>query len=181
MTKNDLVNSLGTIAKSGTKSFLENIKAGNTDSSNMLIGQFGVGFYSVFLVSDSVSVITKNNNDTQQVWQCNNRGDYTISEDPRGDTLGRGTQLILHLKEEAQEYLEEDTLRNLVKKYSEFITFPIYLWTSHEEEKEVPLTEEELKAQQEEQKKEEEESVSLDEEKEGEEEETEEGNFSLMN
>jgi len=176
MTKNDLVTSLGTIAKSGTKNFLEQIKIANTESSNMLIGQFGVGFYSVFLVSDRVTVISKHNNDTQHVWQCDNRGEFTVAEDPRGNTLGRGTQLILHLKEEAKEFLEEDTLRKLVKKYSEFITFPIYLWTSHEEDKEVPLTEEELKAQEEAQKKkeEEEEKISLDEKKEEEEEEEEE-------
>jgi heat shock protein beta len=177
MTKNELVTNLGTIAKSGTKVFLEQIKA--SQDNNMLIGQFGVGFYSVFLVADKVTVISKHNNDTQSVWQCDTRGEFYVSEDPRGNTLGRGTQLVLQMKEDAWDFLEEDTLRGLVKKYSEFITFPIYLYTSHEEEKEVPMTPEEIKEEEEKEgkdtkKEEEEEKVSLDEEKEEQEEQKEE-------
>lgn len=157
--------------------FLEQIKA--SQDNNMLIGQFGVGFYSVFLVADKVTVISKHNNDTQSVWQCDTRGEFYVSEDPRGNTLGRGTQLVLQMKEDAWDFLEEDALRGLVKKYSEFITFPIYLYTSHEEEKEVPMTPEEIKEEEEKEgkdtkKEEEEEKVSLDEEKEEQEEQKEE-------
>src|SRR5690348_1911161 len=117
--------------------------AGGSDTSN-LIGQFGVGFYSAFLVADTVTVVSKHNSDKQNVWQSDASGDFVISEDPRGTTLGRGTEIILHLKDDALDYLDPATLKQLVTKYSEFINFPIYLWSSHEEEKEVPLTPEEI-------------------------------------
>jgi heat shock protein beta len=153
MTKEDFKNNLGTIAKSGTTEFLQRYK---TSKDSNLIGQFGVGFYSAFLVSDTVTVISKHNNDKQHVWQSDAHGTFSIGEDPRGNTLKRGTEIILHIKEDSDEYLDQDKLRNLVKKYSEFIDFPIYLWSSYEEEKEVPITEGE--------KTEEEEKVNLDEE-----------------
>eukprot|EP01117_Protostelium_nocturnum_P020377 TRINITY_DN912_c0_g1_i1.p1 TRINITY_DN912_c0_g1~~TRINITY_DN912_c0_g1_i1.p1 ORF type:complete len:851 (-),score=359.68 TRINITY_DN912_c0_g1_i1:132-2684(-) len=162
MTKEDLVNHLGTIAKSGTTEFLKNLK--DTSNSN-LIGQFGVGFYSVYLVADNVTVISKNNNDVQQVWQSDAQSTFTISEDPRGNTLGRGTSLVLHIKKGEEQFLQPATLSNLLKKYSEFINFPIFLWTEKDEEVEVPLTEEEL----EEKKKERDEKKEKEGEAEGEE------------
>jgi heat shock protein 90kDa beta len=138
MTKSDLINNLGTIAKSGTAAFAEQLasananagSAGSADSMN-LIGQFGVGFYSAYLAADRVRVTTKNNNDaTQWIWESNADGTFTIAEDPAGNTLGRGTAITLYLKEDAVEYASEETLKKLIKKYSEFITFPIYLQVS---------------------------------------------------
>jgi len=126
MTRNDLVQNLGTIAKSGTADFLNALENNSADVG--LIGQFGVGFYSVFLVADTVQVISKHEDDVQHIWQSNAIDDFTVSVDPRGNTLGRGTQVILHLKEEASEYLEPSRLKALIRKYSEFINFPIYLW-----------------------------------------------------
>eukprot|EP00019_Armaparvus_languidus_P008211 CAMPEP_0168589434 /NCGR_PEP_ID=MMETSP0420-20121227/6010_1 /TAXON_ID=498008 /ORGANISM="Pessonella sp." /LENGTH=795 /DNA_ID=CAMNT_0008624981 /DNA_START=45 /DNA_END=2432 /DNA_ORIENTATION=+ len=144
MTRQDMINNLGTIAQSGTKEFLKKFQE---YSDSNLIGQFGVGFYSVFLVADSVTVVSKHNDDKQQVWQSTADGSFTVSEDPRGNTLGRGTQIIIHLKEDATEYARVDTLKRLVGKYSEFINFPIKLWDSREEEKEVAMNEEELAEQ----------------------------------
>jgi len=162
MTREDLVKNLGTIAQSGTTDFLNDYTGANGDTS--LIGQFGVGFYSAFLVADVVTVTSKHNNDTQHIWRSDARGAFTVTEDPRGNTLGRGTSITLHIKEEATEFLEQDTIKNLVKKYSEFINFPIYLWSSHEEDREVPLTEEELRAEKE-KAEDEVEEIQLDEEK----------------
>jgi len=160
MTRENLINNLGTIAKSGTLEFMEKFKQG--DNVN-LIGQFGVGFYSAFLVADEVTVITKHNEDSKQwVWRSDSQGQYTITEDPRGVTLGRGTQIVLHLKEDALEFANQDTLRALVKKYSEFINFPIYLWASSEESKDVPLTEEEIEAELAKKKEDDTEDVNLD-------------------
>ncbi|XP_063239541.1 endoplasmin [Bacillus rossius redtenbacheri] len=131
MTRADLTNNLGTIAKSGTADFL--VKMGEDEKAREdlhdMIGQFGVGFYSAFLVADEVVVTSKNNNDKQHVWQSD-ASSFKVAEDPRGDTLGRGTRVSLHLKEEALDFLEQDTLRNLVRKYSQFINFPISLWSS---------------------------------------------------
>jgi len=144
MTKAELISNLGTIAHSGTKDFLKKFSE-YTDSN--LIGQFGVGFYSVFLVADSVTVITKHNDDVQYVWQSTADGSFTVSPDPRGNTLGRGTQIVIHLKEDANEYAKVDTLKRLVAKYSEFINFPISVWASHDETKQVPMNDEELAEQ----------------------------------
>lgn len=127
MTAEDLVSKLGKIAASGTKEFMESMKA---EDANSLIGQFGVGFYSVFLVAEHVTVVSKNNADDQYVWMSDASNEYTLAKDPRGNTLGRGTQIIMKLKEDALEFLDVDTLRNLIKKYSGFIGYPIYLWSS---------------------------------------------------
>eukprot|EP01135_Chromosphaera_perkinsii_P011635 Nk52_evm18s2462 gene=Nk52_evmTU18s2462 len=135
MTKEDLVKNLGTIAKSGTAEFMQKLQEGSDSSS--LIGQFGVGFYSAFLVADKVVVTTKNNDDKQLIWESD-ASSFKIAEDPRGTTLGRGTTISLHMKPEARDFLEEDTLKNLIKKYSQFISFPIYLMETKTETIEVP-------------------------------------------
>jgi len=141
MTKEELIANLGTIAKSGTKEFIDTL-AKSSDSN--LIGQFGVGFYSSFLVADKVTVASKSNNDSKQwIWESQAESEFIVTEDPKGNTLGRGTRITLHLKEEAAEYLKADNLKNLVEKYSEFINFPIYLWSSHVEEEEVEDDEDE--------------------------------------
>ena len=135
MTKEDLMNNLGTIARSGTSSFLEKM---SKEGDMNLIGQFGVGFYSVYLIAESVTVVTKNNDDDQYVWVSSADASYTISKDPRGNTLGRGTSITMKVKEDATEFLEEDQLKTLIKRYSEFINFPIYLQITKTEEVEVP-------------------------------------------
>ena len=136
MTKDDLMNNLGTIAKSGTSAFLDQMASGGDMS---LIGQFGVGFYSVYLVADFVEVRSKHNDDDKQwVWQSKADGNFAISED-EGEPLGRGVEINIYLKEEAQEYLEETKLQALVERYSEFINFPIYLYNSKEVSEEVPV------------------------------------------
>ncbi|XP_066155864.1 endoplasmin [Euwallacea fornicatus] len=143
MTKTDLVNNLGTIAKSGTAEFLGKMQnAESTQELNDMIGQFGVGFYSAFLVADKVIVTSKHNDDNQYIWESDSNS-YTIADDPRGDSLKRGTTVSLQLKPEAKDFLEHETIKNLVKKYSQFINFPIYLWTSHTETVEEPIEEEE--------------------------------------
>ncbi|VEL16915.1 unnamed protein product [Protopolystoma xenopodis] len=129
MTKDELIKNLGTIAKSGTSEFLSKISSSGSTDTGDLIGQFGVGFYSSFLVADKVTVISKSNNDDQYVWESD-ASSYSINKDPRSDSLKRGTELILHLKEEAEDYLDHDSLIRLVRKYSQFINFPIYVWSS---------------------------------------------------
>ncbi|OVA19636.1 Heat shock protein Hsp90 family [Macleaya cordata] len=140
MTKEDLIKNLGTIAKSGTSAFVEKMQ---TSGDLNLIGQFGVGFYSVYLVADYVEVISKHNDDKQYVWESKADGAFAISEDEWNEPLGRGTEIRLHLREEAGEYLEEDKLKELVKKYSEFINFPISIWATKEVDVEVPADEDE--------------------------------------
>ncbi|KAI4503610.1 hypothetical protein M0802_001013 [Mischocyttarus mexicanus] len=162
MTKSDLINNLGTIAKSGTAEFLGKMQdVKNTQDMNDMIGQFGVGFYSAFLVANSVVVTTKHNDDKQYIWESDSSS-YSIVEDPRGSTLNRGTTISLHMKDEALDFLEEDTVKNLIKKYSQFINFPIYLWSSKvvqvdEEEESKPIKEEESEKDTEDKSEEEEE------------------------
>jgi len=130
MSKADLINNLGTVAKSGTTNFLEAMADG-ADSN--LIGQFGVGFYSAFLVADRISVTSKCNDDpVQHVWESSADASFSVVDDPRGNTLGRGTRVTLHLKEDAHDYLKEEKLKETAKKYSQFIQFPIYVKTKKE-------------------------------------------------
>ncbi|CAF2714961.1 unnamed protein product [Rotaria sp. Silwood2] len=142
MTKADLVQFLGTIAKSDTSEFLNKVQEAQKDgregvSMSDLIGQFGVGFYSSFLVADKVVVTSKNNADDQHIWESDSTS-FNVFKDPRGNTLGRGTTVSLHLKEEAGEYLEASTLEEIIRKYSQFINFNIYLWKSKVVKEEVP-------------------------------------------
>eukprot|EP00557_Chaetoceros_sp_GSL56_P004423 CAMPEP_0176499108 /NCGR_PEP_ID=MMETSP0200_2-20121128/12728_1 /TAXON_ID=947934 /ORGANISM="Chaetoceros sp., Strain GSL56" /LENGTH=807 /DNA_ID=CAMNT_0017897459 /DNA_START=102 /DNA_END=2525 /DNA_ORIENTATION=- len=127
MTKDDLVNNLGTVARSGTTKFMEALQEGAADISQ--IGMFGVGFYSAFLVAEKVTVATKHpHSDKQYVWSSVNGEDtFMIGEDPRGNTLGRGTEITLQLKDNAEEYADFNKLDQLVHHYSEFVTHPIYV------------------------------------------------------
>jgi molecular chaperone HtpG len=126
MTHTDLVNCLGTIAKSGTEEFIKNMLSSDS-SKTKLIGQFGVGFYSAFLISDRVQVFTKHpESDKVLVWESDASSGYTINE-VEDDTLKRGSRIVLHVKSDQMEYLEDSKITEIVKKHSEFISYPIYL------------------------------------------------------
>jgi molecular chaperone HtpG len=132
MSRETIVENLGTIARSGTKAFLENVKASKEENTPDLIGQFGVGFYACFMVADDVTVISRMAGEasTGVKWDSKGEGTYTLEDVEKED---RGTDIVLHLKEDEKEFLEEWNLRQVVKKYSDFVEHPICMDVEREE------------------------------------------------
>lgn len=141
MNREDLINNLGTIAHSGTTQFLEAIK--NADNLN-LIGQFGVGFYSYFLVANQVTVISRKTGDDQWIWTSQAGNSFKIIKDEKGEQLTRGTKIVLTLKDDMKQYLEVAKIKELVNKYSQFVQFPVQMKETVTKKEEQPLSEEEL-------------------------------------
>ena len=132
MNRDEIVENIGIIARSGTRRFLEQV-SGDSDLDRKLIGQFGVGFYSAFIVSDQVTVLTRRASDEPALgvrWSSDGAGEYVICSETRAQ---HGTEVILHLKEGESEFLQPWTLRELVTRYSDHIGFPIRLREENDE------------------------------------------------
>ncbi len=145
MSEETVIRELGTIARSGTKAFLENLKGEDGKVSPDLIGQFGVGFYSAFMVADKVTVLSRAAGaDSAVCWESTGQGAFTVKDAERES---RGTDVILHLREDSKTYLEEWEIRSLVKRFSDFVEHPIVLVTEEEKEGEVSTKEETINSQ----------------------------------
>ena len=146
MTFKEMRDNLGTIARSGTEEFSKSNSGSN--QKEQLIGQYGIGFYSAFLVADEVQVISKSHSEgVQNIWTSESGDSYTCGEDTTGERIERGTKIILKLKPEFKEFSQQARLETLITKFSQFIDFPIKLWKGRTVSEEVPLTEEELAEQ----------------------------------